>query len=179
MTGAADALLRERHDNVLVLRLNRPEARNSLTMALMAELTDALDEAERDPQTRAVVLTGTGDRAFCSGMDLRAFSVEALAAERRAEILARYRRVIRGEVAVPLIGAANASAFGGGLELLLGCDVIVASRDAQFALPEVTTGLFPGGNGTTLATRIPLAIALELILTGDRITPSGRCRSDS
>jgi enoyl-CoA hydratase/carnithine racemase len=74
-----------------------------------------------------------------------------------------------GQVAIPLVGAANATAVGGGLELLLGCDLVVASSAAEFGLPEVSRGLFPGGNGTTIATRIPLALALELALTGDRI----------
>jgi enoyl-CoA hydratase len=79
-------------------------------------------------------------------------------------------RLMDGDVAVPLVGAVNASAFGGGLELLLGCDVIVASSDAKFGLPEVKRGLFAGGSGTAIGQRVPLGVALELTLTGDPIS---------
>jgi enoyl-CoA hydratase/carnithine racemase len=78
--------------------------------------------------------------------------------------------LIEGEVTIPVVGAANATAVAGGFELLLGCDVIVASSDAEFGLPEVKRGLFPAGNGTFLGTRVPLGIALEMMLTGDRIS---------
>ena len=77
--------------------------------------------------------------------------------------------LIDGELTVPVIGAANASALAGGFELLLGCDIIVASSQAMFGLPEVKRGLIPAGSGTLLGTRIPLAIALEMTLTGDSI----------
>jgi enoyl-CoA hydratase len=79
-------------------------------------------------------------------------------------------RLIEGEVTIPVIGAANATAVAGGFELLLGCDVIVASSEAEFGLPEVKRGLFPAGGGTFLGRRVPLGIALEMALTGDRIT---------
>jgi enoyl-CoA hydratase len=78
--------------------------------------------------------------------------------------------LLNGEVSVPVIGAANASAVAGGFELLLGCDVIVASSEAVFGLPEVKRALFPAGNGTRLGARVPLGIALELTLTGDSIS---------
>jgi enoyl-CoA hydratase len=138
-------------------------------MAMLSDLCDALYEAEIDPHIRAVVLTGTGDRAFCAGMDLRSFRDPDMSEERASEVMARFQQLLAGEISVPLVGAANASALAGGLELLMGCDIVVASSQAFFGLPEVSRGLFPGGNGTTLGTRIPLAIALELALTGDRI----------
>lgn len=78
-------------------------------------------------------------------------------------------RLMAGDVSVPLIGAANAAAVGGGLELLLGCDLIVASSEARFGLPEVKRGLFPGGRGTFLPLRVPLGLALEMLLTGDLV----------
>ena len=78
-------------------------------------------------------------------------------------------RLIEGDVTIPMVGAANATAVAGGFELLLACDVIVASSDAEFGLPEVKRGLFPAGGGTFIGTRIPLGIALELTMTGDRI----------
>jgi enoyl-CoA hydratase len=86
-----------------------------------------------------------------------------------------YRRLVQGELAVPLIGAANATALAGGFELLLGCDLIVASSHAHFGLPEVKRGLFAAGGGTFLGTRVPLAVALEIALTGDSIDAERAC----
>jgi enoyl-CoA hydratase/carnithine racemase len=164
----SDVLVRERRGNVLVARLNRPEARNALNAAVLTGLGQAVEEAEADPEIRAIVLTGTGDRAFCAGMDLRSFaSGEQGSVDRDA--MESFHRLIQGTVTVPVVGAANATALAGGFELLLGCDVIVASSQAKFGLPEVKRGLFPAGNGTFLGTRIPLAIALEMALTGDSI----------
>lgn len=163
-----EELVVDRRGAILVLRLNRPEARNALTPTLLSGIGAAVSEAEADPAVRAVVLTGTGERAFCAGMDLRSFAAgEKMSSD--AEGMAAYQRLLGGEVAIPVIGAANATAIAGGFELLLGCDVIVASRDARFGLPEVKRGLFAAGNGTALASRIPLAVALELALTGDPI----------
>ena len=165
--AVSDVLLSERHGAVAVLRLNRPDARNALDGPLMAALVDAIDAAEGDPEVRAVVLIGTGDRAFCAGMDLRAFAAGEGAGP---EVLDGFQRLLRSEVAVPLVGAINATALAGGFELLLACDVVVASSEAKFGIPEVKRGLFAAGGGTTLGTRIPMAIALELALTGDPIT---------
>jgi enoyl-CoA hydratase/carnithine racemase len=164
-----DELVRERHGNVLVARLNRPAARNALDAALLGGISALVTEADADPDIRAVVLTGTGDRAFCSGLDLRALATAGDASAGLPEDMKGYRRLVAGEVKVPLIGAANATALAGGLELLLACDIIVASSEAEFGLPEVKRGLFAGGGGTFLGTRVPLAIALEIALTGDRI----------
>jgi enoyl-CoA hydratase/carnithine racemase len=83
--------------------------------------------------------------------------------------MAVFGRFMRGEVNVPIVGGANATAVAGGFELLLGCDVVVASREAKFGLPEVKRALFPAGGGVFLGTRIPLAVALEMALTGDNI----------
>jgi enoyl-CoA hydratase/carnithine racemase len=165
--AVSDVLVSERHGAVAVLRLNRPDARNALDGPLMAALVDAIDAAEGDPEVRAVVLTGTGDRAFCAGMDLRAFAAGEGAGP---EVLEGFQRLLRSEVAVPVVGAINATALAGGFELLLACDVVVASSEAKFGIPEVKRGLFAAGGGTTLGTRIPMAIALELALTGDPIT---------
>jgi enoyl-CoA hydratase len=169
ISGEAE-LVQERQGAVSVLRLNRPEARNALTGALAAELGEALTAAEADPEIRAVVLTGTGDRVFCSGMDLRSLGDAADMARFAAGGPADgYRRLLDGVLSVPVVGAANGSALAGGLELLLGCDVVVASSAARFGFPEVKRGLFPGGGGTMLGTRIPLAAAMEMLLTGDPV----------
>jgi enoyl-CoA hydratase len=162
------ALVEERHGNVLLLRLNRPESRNALSAAVVDGLADGITQAEGDTDVRAVVLTGTGDKAFCAGMDLK--ELAAGGSQSRPESMAVLMRLMDGDVAVPLVGAANASAFGGGLEVLIGCDLIVASSAASFGLPEVKRGLFPGGSGTAISQRIPMGIDLELTLTGDPIT---------
>ena len=163
-----DVLVVDRRDHVLVARLNRPEARNALDPALIEALGDAIVLAETDGDIRAMVLTGTGDRAFCAGMDLRSFSSGSFALE-DSDGLRAFQRLTRGEVQVPLVGAANATAVAGGLELLLGCDLIVLAEGAVVGIPEVKRGLFAAGGGTFIGTRIPLALALELALTGDTI----------
>jgi len=170
MTGGYDGLITERRGQVLILRLDRPEARNALTGPMMRGLGAAAREAENDPEIRAIVLTGSGDRAFCSGMDLRVFAEGGSVGFDNPDDADAYRRLSAGELAVPVVGAANGTAVGGGLELLLGCDIIVASTEAKFGLPEVKRGLFPGGGGTTIGTRIPVGAALEMTLTGDPIT---------
>ncbi len=164
----SEELVVDRRDAVVVLRLNRPEARNALTPSLIDRLGTALLAAEAAPGVRAVVLTGTGDRAFCAGMDLRAFA-GGEQIDAASEGMRGFQRLIRGEVGVPVIGAANGTAVAGGLELLLGCDLIVLAEGATIGLPEVKRGLFPAGGGTFIGTRIPLSLAFELTLTGDPI----------
>ncbi|MFD0689773.1 enoyl-CoA hydratase-related protein [Actinomadura fibrosa] len=163
----AEELLTERHDAVLIVRLNRPGARNALNGALIDALGRMMAGAEDDPRVRAVVLTAAGDRVFCSGMDLHEFASGG--PEISTDGMAGFTRLSRGELTVPVVGAANGTAVGGGLELLLGCDVIVAADTARFGLPEVKRGLYPAGGGTSIGTRIPLAVALEMTLTGDPI----------
>jgi enoyl-CoA hydratase len=170
MTADGDEveLVTERHGAVLVARLNRPEARNALSPSLMQAIGGALVAAETGPDVRAVVLTGTGDRAFCAGMDLKSFASGGLVLEDGPELQA-FTRLLQGDIAVPVVGAAQATAVAGGLELLLGCDLIVVAEGAQLGLPEVKRGLFAAGGGTNIGTRIPLSAALELTLTGDAI----------
>ena len=129
----------DRRGAVLLLRLNRPEARNALTLVddRRHRRRPSL-EAEADPEIRALVLTGTGDRAFCSGMDLRSFAdgdvPGSTPGERRT---AFYAAGAPARSSVPVVGAANASAVAGGFELLLGCDVVVASsRGAASGCPR-------------------------------------------
>jgi enoyl-CoA hydratase/carnithine racemase len=164
-----DELVRERRGSVLVARLNRPAARNALSPSLMNAIGAALLEGETEQGIRAVVLTGTGDRAFCAGMDMQQFTAGEEMVPSDGQSAQAFYRFLRGEVRVPVVGAANATAVAGGFELLLGCDVIVASSEAKFGLPEVKRGLFPAGGGTRLGMRIPLSIALEMVLTGDSI----------
>lgn len=159
----------ERHGAVGIIRLNRPAARNALTVPMIEGIGAAALAAEADPTIRALLLTGAGDRAFCSGMDLRAFAEGAEFTD-TAPGAVGYLRLTGGELSVPVVAAANGSAVGGGLELLLGGDILIAAEHATFAFPEVRRGLFPGGGGTAIGARIPVAIALELTLTGASIT---------
>jgi enoyl-CoA hydratase len=165
----SEELVREQRGAVLIARLNRPDARNALTPTLIRAIGAALVDAETSPDIRVLVLTGTGDRAFCAGMDLRAFAAGDDLALGEDDATRGFFRLIEGRAGVPLVGAANGTAVAGGFELLLGCDVIVASAQAQFGLPEVKRGLFPAGGGTFLGTRLALGIALEMTLTGDSI----------
>jgi enoyl-CoA hydratase len=160
-TNKNDVLLTERSGNVLVLTLNRPEARNALNPELKDQLIDAIHGADDDPDVRVVVLTGNGP-VFCAGMDLKAFAAGADFGG-----LSQFYSEGFGK---PVIAALNGTALAGGFELALACDLIIASQDAKVGLPEVKRGLFAAGGGTTLSARIPLAIALELGLTGDPIT---------
>jgi enoyl-CoA hydratase/carnithine racemase len=163
-------LEQERRGAVQILRINRPEARNALNGAVIDGIGRGVEEADADPDVRAIVITGTGDRAFCAGMDLRDFAARGAAGDGAdSGGLAAYLRFTRDGAAKPVIGAANATAVAGGFELLLACDLIVASASAHFGLPEVKRALFPAGGGVFLGGRIPLSVALELTLTGDKI----------
>lgn len=164
-------LVREQRGAVLILRLNRPEARNALNGELMGALGEGIHEAESNPEIRAIVLTGTGDRSFCAGMDLRAFaSGESTAPQASPEGMNAFGRFFGGgDIDIPIVGAAQATAVAGGFELLLNCDIVVAADTAKFGVPEVKRSLFAAGGGVYISQRIPLAIALELTLTGDPI----------
>jgi enoyl-CoA hydratase/carnithine racemase len=167
-------LERQQRDFVQVLMLNRPDAANSLNAELLTALRQALDEIAADDATRVVVVTGAGERIFCAGMDLRAFS------ERRQEeamgkgapapaVGAGGFSLMKDPFPKPVVAAVNGAAVGGGFELVLGCDLVVAAEHARFGLPEVKRGLLAGGGGTLLGTRIPLPLALEVALTGEFI----------
>ena len=162
-------LVREPHGAVLVARLDRPEARNALTPTLIRAIGAAIRDAEADAHLRAVVLTGSGERAFCSGMDLRAFAAGDSFDLGSDDAAGAFFRLLEGRVEIPVVAAVNGTAVAGGFELVLGCDVIVAAEHATFGLPEVRRGLLPAGGGTFLGTRMPLSIALEMTLTGDPI----------
>jgi enoyl-CoA hydratase len=165
-----DEVVVDRSDAIMTVRINRPEARNAMNVAVMAGIGGGLLDAEADEQVRAVVLTGTGDRAFCAGMDLRAFAEGGMTPGDDQKVgMEGFATFIRGGFSTPVIGAANASAVAGGFELLMACDLIVASDGAQFGIPEAKRGLFAAGGGVFLPRRIPLAIALELGMTGDVI----------
>jgi len=161
-------VIRERTGPVETLTLNRPEAANSLNPPLMAELGTALHEILLDGDVRAVVVTGAGERVFCAGMDLTAlggFDTDPATWDDPdgARTLFQF---LDGVYEKPLVAAVNGAAVGGGLEVVMACDLVVAAEHARFGLPEVKRGLFAAGGGTRLAQRIPQALALEMGLTG-------------
>jgi enoyl-CoA hydratase/carnithine racemase len=155
---------------VATVTLDRPDRHNALGGRIVGELGEALEEIEGSGQIRAMILTGAGERAFCSGVDLKERG-EMDADERWAHnraLGAFTERLAR--LQVPTIAAVNGLAFGGGLEMTLACDFRIAAEDATFALPEVGIGIVPGAGGTQ---RLPRLVgptkAKELILTGRRI----------
>ncbi|PPJ22575.1 enoyl-CoA hydratase [Nocardia nova] len=167
---AAPAVLVERRGHVLLITLNRPQARNAVNADMCVQVGDALETADSDPEIRAVVLTGAGDKAFCAGADLKAISRgEAVIPKGREHWgLAGY---VSHPISKPTIAAVNGPALGGGTELVLASDLAIAADTATFGLPEVTRGLIAGAGGAfRLPTRLPQVVALELLLTGDAIS---------
>jgi enoyl-CoA hydratase/carnithine racemase len=162
----SEGLLTERHGNILVATINRPEARNAIDAEVMHRLAEVVVTAETDAEIRALVVTGSGDRAFCAGMDLRAFSEGG----GEGGVPGDFMRLMHGDVTVPLLAAVNGFAVGGGCEIALAADIVVAADTATFGLPEVKRGLFPGVGLLHITQRIPLGAALELALTGERIS---------
>jgi enoyl-CoA hydratase len=154
----------ERHGHVLVVTLNRPEVANAMDPETMAAFGTALTDAEHDDDVRVVVITGAGDRAFSAGMDLKAF-----AAGERPEDGPGLDVLMRRVYPKPTIAAVNGASVAGGFELMLACDLVVAAEHARFGIAEVKRGLVAAGGGTTLPARIPMAVALELGLTGELI----------
>ena len=159
----------ERHGDIAVLALNRPQQRNAVDASLARALGDALEELDHEPSTHAIVVTGRGP-AFCAGADLKAAArgdnnlPEGL--EHRG-----FAGITTHDLRTPTIAAVNGPARGGGTEIALACDLVVAAEDASFGLPEVTRGILAGAGGLIrLPHLIPPRIAMELALTGDAIT---------
>jgi enoyl-CoA hydratase len=142
-----------------------------MNVAVRSGIGGSLEAADADPTVGAIVVTGTGDRSFCAGADLRSPYRGGASPpdEETRRGLDAYVRFVREGTAKPVVAAANGAAVGGGFELLLACDMAVVADDARFGLPEVTRGLIPGSGGCHLGLRIPIGLALELALTGDLI----------
>ena len=167
-----ETLLTSLQDGVARVTLNRPEARNALSRTLVQELEAALAAYEADPDARVIVLSGAGDRAFCAGADLKGTSDRGTTLQARESFggLSRILEAI-ARMRTPIIAQVHGFALAGGCGLAVGCDLIVASDDAQFGLPEIKIGAFPGGGGTQRLPRlIGTAKAKEMILIGDPIT---------
>lgn len=150
---------------VAIVVLDRPKVLNALDFELIAELTDALEALDRDPDCRAIVITGAGDRAFAAGADIAELAVQTPASLLADDDFHRWERIKR--VRTPLIAAVRGFALGGGFELAMTCDLLVAGEGAKFGQPEIKLGVMPGAGGTQRLTRaVGKARAMELVLTG-------------
>ena len=162
-------ILVEREGPVAVVTLNRPEKLNALSSALMSELADKLEELDGDQAVRCIVLTGAGDKAFAAGADISEMSGKGaidMASPTGTEAWDRIRRLH-----TPLIAAVGGFALGGGNELAMRCDLIIAGENARFGQPEILLGVMPGAGGTQLlALAIGKCRALELCFTGRQAT---------
>ncbi len=158
----ADEVLSEARGRILLITLNRPDARNAIDSALAQGLLAAVERLDEDDSLTAGVLTGAG-RGFCAGMDLKAFATDGPPRG--------FDTFLEHGSAKPLIAAIDGFALAGGLELALTCDLLVAARGVKLGIPEVSVGLFAAGRGLLrLPQRLPYGVAMEMALTGQPIT---------
>jgi enoyl-CoA hydratase/carnithine racemase len=173
-----ELVLEEDRDEVRILTFNRPEKLNALSTPMLQELVRALDAARADAACRVLVLTGAGEKAFVAGADIGEY------AKQSDEAFGAYQRLSRrlfsaiDELPKPVVGAINGYALGGGFEIALCCDVLVASTTARFGLPEGRLGLSPGGGGTQRLTRAagPF-VAAGVLLAGERLDAEAALRA--
>lgn len=161
----ADLVVVSREEPIAIVRLNRPEVRNALNAALVAELEARLAALDADESIRCIVLTGN-EQVFAAGADIKERFVGATPMSILDDDLSiRFQRLAR--IGTPLVAAVSGFALGGGCELAMICDVVVASETAQFGQPEVNLGLIPGAGGTQrLARAVGKYVANDMILTG-------------
>ena len=167
-----DTLKIDRHgDGVVVLTIDRPHARNAVDLVTAQAISRTLDDLDADDETRVIILTGAGGH-FSAGMDLKAF---AATGERPVDDKRGAFGLVQMPPEKPIIAAVEGAAMGGGFEMALACDLVVASEDTRFGLPETKRGLTAAGGGLLrLPLRIPYHLAMEAILTGQPLT-ARRC----
>jgi enoyl-CoA hydratase len=160
----------EKDGAVGVVTLNRPQALNALSYGLVKDLSLAMQELDQDPEVRAIVVTG-GEKVFAAGADIKEMADRGPFDERIQERLA-YRDKIN-KITKPVIAAVSGFALGGGCELAMSCDIIIAAENARFGQPEVNLGIIPGSGGTQRLTHVlGKHRAMELVLTGDMLSAS-------
>jgi enoyl-CoA hydratase len=164
----SDEVLRERRGHVEILTINRPEARNAINGGVSRAMSTFMDELADDAECWVVVITGSGEKAFSAGMDLKAFS-----SGEGGDIMGAsggFGGLTTRDFPKPIIAAVNGSALAGGFEIMLSCDLVVAAEHATFGIPEAKRGLIAGAGGLIrMPKRLPMAVALELAMTGDAI----------
>ncbi len=166
-----ETIIYEKKNNIASVTLNRPKALNAFNVRMRDELYQVLEAVRDDPDVRVTVFRGAGDKAFCAGADLSEFlSASSPVIARQV----RFERDVWGlflSITKPFIAALHGYVLGSGIEIALCCDIRLASEDAQFGLPEVGLGIIPAAGGTqTLPRTIGRAGAMEMLLTGRRIT---------
>jgi enoyl-CoA hydratase len=155
-------------DGVALVTLDRPEVLNALDSETMRQLVEALEALDVDDRVRAIVITGAGERAFAAGADIKEMAAATPVSLTIDNSFARWERIRR--IRKPIIAAVRGYALGGGCELAMACDLIVAGDDAVFGQPEIRIGVIPGAGGTQRLTRaLGKAKAMELILTGAQL----------
>jgi enoyl-CoA hydratase len=175
------ALIYEKTGHIATVTMNRPEARNAINPEMLCRFADAWDDVNNDAEIRVAILTGTGEEAFCAGADLDRL-VRMMQGLRppenefderiRNDVGIIYKGLMRSlDVVKPIVAAVKGFCVAGGLEILNCCDIRVAAEDAQFGLAEVKWSLFPmGGSTVRIPRQIPWPIAMEIMLTGERIS---------
>ena len=160
-----ETLIVETHESVRLIRLNRPQALNALNAQLMGELSAALDEAEHDAGIHCIVLTGS-ERAFAAGADIKEMATKSYADVYGEDFITKNWEKA-SQIRKPIIAAVAGYALGGGCEVAMMCDFIIAADTAKFGQPEITIGVSPGAGGTQRLTRfIGKAKAMDMVLTG-------------
>lgn len=166
-------IIYEKRDHIALVTINRVDAHNSMDPATVKEMAEVWLDFREDNNLWVAVLTGAGEKAFCTGGDMKAYLPARMAGKAKADCYPRaenFGGLTRTDVFKPIIAAINGYAIAGGLELVLCCDLRIASETAKFGLAEVKWGLIPGAGGTIrLPRNIPYAIAMEMLLTGELI----------
>lgn len=159
-------------DGVLRMTIDRPERRNAINPQVVREMSDHLDAAERDETVKAVVVTGAGDKAFCAGGDLGSMTAGSRVDQHfsRAEVGELFQKMRASRL--PIVARVNGHALAGGFGLMLACDLVVAAEHAELGTPEIDIGLWPFMITAIIQRDVPRKIALEMMMTGDRIPVS-------
>jgi enoyl-CoA hydratase/carnithine racemase len=163
-----DHVIYEKRGHVAYVTLNRPERMNALDSHSHGELIEIFDDFASDGDAWVAIITGAGERAFCAGNDLKATAEASARGVKRVDAESRFAAITRGyNCPKPLIAAVNGVAAGGGFEIALACDIVIAAETARFGLPEPRVGLIAGAGGIHRLTRqVPLKAAMGMLLTG-------------
>lgn len=168
--GTKEVVTNLTEDGVLIIRINRPEKRNAINSITSAAMENIINKAEKDPKIKVMIITGTGEKSFCAGEDLSELSQTG---ECQTVMEHGFAGLTNRLSPKPIICAVNGTAVGGGMEIAIACDIIIAAEHARFGLPEVKVGLIASTGGIVrMAKELPKKIAMELCLTGKLIFAS-------
>lgn len=166
---AYEYIIFEKAERLAIITLNRPEAMNAINSGIWLEIGTAIEEFSNDPDLWVAIITGAGDRSFCAGADLKEVATGFTITSEMAKW--GFAGITQHYVSKPIIAAVNGFALGGGTEIALACDLVVASEKATFGLPEVKRGIIAGAGGLLrLPKQVPLKVAMKAILTGIPLT---------